>query len=112
MVVIWTEYARESAANVLDFVHKCWGDSMAMTVWSCVRNDASLLEHYPQLGSVYSVFKYKSQDIEIRELVVSKKNKLFYLVYGESVYILLLWDTRANPQKLKRLFASLIKKIL
>lgn len=112
MVVVWTDYARESAAHILEFVCKCWGDPMAMTVWESVQNDASLLGYYPQLGSVYSVFKYKSQDINIRELVVNKKNKLFYLVYGESVYILLLWDTRANPQKLKRLLASLSKKIL
>lgn len=32
MVVVWTDYARESAAYILEFVCKCWGDPMAMTV--------------------------------------------------------------------------------
>ncbi len=34
MVVVWTDYARESAAYILEFVCKCWGDPMAMTVYS------------------------------------------------------------------------------
>lgn len=110
MEIVWTESAKESAADIMAFVSKCWGNSMATAVWTRILKDVSLLERYPEIGQVYSIYKFKSQDVIIRELVVSKKNKIYYYINNDHLFIILLWDTRCNPKTLRKNLKSFLKK--
>ena len=101
MEIIWTDFAKERVLNLLLFIRKCWGDTIAATAWGNIQKDIALLENFPEIGQVY--LANKPLDIVIRELVVNKKNKIYYYIRNDKVYIVMAWDTRTNPKTLKRL---------
>lgn len=107
MEVIWTDFAKESVFDLLLFIRKCWGDTVAATVWEGIQKDVALLEHFPEIGQVHLI--NKRLGIVIRELVVDKKNKIYYYIQNDNVYIIMAWDTRKNPETLKLLFQQFLK---
>ncbi len=107
MEIVWTDFARESVLDLLLFIRKCWGDTIASVAWGDIQKDIALLENFPEIGPVYLV--NKQLDIVIRELVVNKKNKIYYYIRNDNVYIIVVWDTRKNPETLKYLFHQFLK---
>lgn len=107
MEIIWTDFAKESVLDLLLFIRKCWGDTIAATAWRNIQKDIALLENLPEIGQVY--LNNKQLDIVIRELVVNKKNKIYYYIRNDKVYIIMAWDTRTNPKTLIHLLQHFFK---
>ena len=107
MEIVWTDFARESVLDLLLFIRKCWGDTIASVACGDIQKDIALFENFPEIGPVYLV--NKQLDIVIRELVVNKKNKIYYYIRNDNVYIIVVWDTRKNPETLKYLFHQFLK---
>ncbi|MBC8617235.1 type II toxin-antitoxin system RelE/ParE family toxin [Parabacteroides faecis] len=53
MEIVWTDFARESVLDLLLFIRKCWGDTIASVAWGDIQKDIALLENFPEIGPVF-----------------------------------------------------------
>ena len=106
MEVVWTKYAIESLFSLLSFIESKWGKEKAYEVRIKIQKEVSLLEKHPQIGARFAEDIYLS---EIRSLLVKKKNKIFYTLIENKVYILLVWDVRQDPCVLETLLNQYLK---
>lgn len=107
MEVVWTKYAIESLFSLLSFIESKWGEEKAYEVRIQIQKEVSLLEKHPQIGA-----RFAEKDIylsEIRTLLVKKKNKIFYTLIENKVFILLVWDVRQDPSVLETLLNQYLK---
>lgn len=37
------------------------------------------------------------EEVDVRILLVNKRTKIFYFIYSEKVYIVMVWDVRRDP---------------
>ena len=107
MEIIWTKYAIESLFSLLSFVESKWGEEKAYEVRLQIQKEVSLLEEYPQIGVRFAEKGAYLSDI--RTLLVKKKNKIFYTLIENKVYILLVWDVRQDPSVLETLLNQYLK---
>lgn len=70
-----------------------------MDVRKLIQHDVSLLEQNPDLGKV--IPESESLSVKIRSLIIKRKNKVFYQLKDKKIYILLVWDTRKDPETLR-----------
>lgn len=70
-----------------------------MDVRKLIQHDVSLLEQNPGLGKV--IPECESLSVKIHALIIKRKNKVFYKLEGGKIYILLVWDTRKDPEALR-----------
>lgn len=94
--VVWTQRAQEDRKQIL----KYWLDRNKSSIYSRRLNSlfkqvVHLISNFPQIGKPTS-------DANARIKVV----KDYLVIYQETdtqIYILTIWDTRQNPEKLKEI---------
>lgn len=108
MEIVWTEYAIDSLFSLLSFVKSQWGEAKAYDVRIQIQKEVLLLEHYPLIGTCLG--EKTTSFAGIRTLIIKKKNKVFYSVKGNRVYIILVWDVRQDPKVLEALLNRYLNK--
>ncbi|WP_455637920.1 type II toxin-antitoxin system RelE/ParE family toxin [Parabacteroides sp.] len=98
MEVIWTPLSLKSLSELLRFVRKTWGDKKSFEVRKLIEHNVLLLENHPHLGKVLP--ETESKSVKIRSLIIKRKNRVFYKIEGEKIYIVLVWDVRKDPKTL------------
>ncbi|MDL2304769.1 type II toxin-antitoxin system RelE/ParE family toxin [Bacteroides sp. OttesenSCG-928-D19] len=103
MEVVWTELAKISFLDILKHIESTLGTKTAFDIRLLIEESIENLISFPQLGRVKQTI---SNEVEIRYLVV-KRSKIFYYISGSDIIIILIWDTRRNPETLKDILYSL-----
>lgn len=48
--------------------------------------------------------------VDVRVLVIKKKNKVYYTIKENKVYILVVWDVRQDPENLAVLLNQILER--
>lgn len=108
MEIKWTDLALETLEETLSFVNKKWSRRVVRKVRDGIYQEVVLLKDFPQKGK--SIIVSGLEAFDLRVLVINKRSKVFYLVFQERIYIVLVWDVRRNPEILKNRLALFLKR--
>ena len=91
--IIWTKNAAEDFRNIVEYLHNDWSERIAINFIETFYANIELIDKLPQIG--ISVEKYEN----VRRILITKHNVLYYIVSEEEIVLLDLFDTRQNPEK-------------
>ena len=92
--IFWAPKARITYFEILDYLDHHWGQKVVLEFIQRTEDILDLLSTYPKL------FQY-SPERKIYRCVLTKQIVLFYRIKQEQVELLLFWDARQKPEKLK-----------
>jgi plasmid stabilization system protein ParE len=93
--VKWTSTAKRSFANQIDYLEENWGKKEIRQFITRVDDKVDHLSKRPLICPVIDVKR------NIHRCVVVKQVSLFYRIKSTHIELLLFWDNRQNPSKLK-----------
>ncbi len=96
MEVNWSESALESYSNILDYIQIYFTESTAQRAALKLREYIDKLRYFPNLGKLI----FDTSKIGMIRCVFHKQNHIYYQI-TDKIEILLIWDGRQNPQRLK-----------
>ena len=91
--VSFTPEAEKDFETILNYIQINFGKDSANRFKKLVWNFTSLMEGFPEVGSM------EIRDKNIRGFVIHRRLKVFYRIKGGSVIVLKLFDTRQHPNK-------------
>ncbi|MES2426634.1 MAG: type II toxin-antitoxin system RelE/ParE family toxin [Bacteroidota bacterium] len=91
--VNFTKRADRDFENILDYIEDKFGTQATIHFKDLVIEFASLLQYFPEIGSLEQV------DKQIRGFVIHRRLKVFYRIKKDSIIVLRLFDTRQHPDK-------------
>ncbi len=95
--VKWNDKAEESLRQILDFYFVQNGSAeYSLKLYDEIIAGIEVLKKFPKAGKLIN---YK----DIYELVFAR-NSVFYRIEQSTIFILLVWDNRQNPEKLSKNF--------
>ena len=98
MKVIWSLQAKENLQNTSNYIRKEFGKISKQKFLDEVLHVAVLLESNPYLGLIEPLLD--EAPVEYRSIVVNHINKLVYYIHENTIEIVVLWDTRREPESL------------
>ena len=100
MKIIWTKRAYQSWLDAAKYIRQEFGQGALEKFQDNTHQWETVLESMPQSGIVEPLLKGMKK--EYRSIVIRKQNKLIYTIEKEHIKIDDLWDTRREPQQLKK----------
>lgn len=98
MVIKWTPLAVQSLRDIFDFYVPQTGHDKALQIVAALRDETRYLLIFPEMGRRESI---EGIDKGYRSII--KDNfKIYYTIQSKYILISLVWDTRRNPNLLKR----------
>ena len=91
--VVFAKRAEKDFENILKYIESKFGDQAGIHFKSLVLEFATILQSFPEIGSL------EVEDKNIRGSVIHHRLKVFYRIKKRRVIILRLFDTRQNPDK-------------
>ena len=92
--IIWTSKADQIYSEILKFyVQRNGSKTYSKKLNDEVKKLLLLLSNHPFLG--------KKIGLTNTRVLIKGNHKIFYKIYAEELVILLFWDSRQNPEKLK-----------
>ena len=79
--------------KVLTYLEKEWSNKIAAMFLVKVDRRIDLLSKQPYAGAASTKIK------NVRGLLITRHNKMYYKIKGKTVVILNMYDTRVNPKK-------------
>jgi len=93
--VYWTKAAEEKFSDIIDYLHKRWGDSSVRSFVRKAFGTIGIVAEFPELG----VLEYSST---LRSFLIVKQITLIYRVDGNRLIIVTFFDNRQNPLRRHR----------
>ena len=93
--IIWTDEAFKNLENIIAYLEKFWTEKEIRKFARLLDKQLLLIRKNPAL----SPFSKKSN--EIRKSVLTKQITLYYRIIETEIYLIALFDSRQNPDKLK-----------
>jgi addiction module RelE/StbE family toxin len=92
--IVWTKIAQEERKNIF----KYWNNRNKSTLYSkklqsLFKESLNLISQNPNIG--------KLTDIEGVRIKIVRDYLLYYQITSNKVYVLMVWDSRRNPDSLK-----------
>ena len=102
MVIKWSSLARQSLKEIYQFYLPNTGKEKARNIVNELKRETRYLLIFPEMGQKEPV------DIQIHNYryIVKGHYKIYYIVFPTYILIGPIWDTRQNPDSLKRLLNS------
>jgi len=91
----WTKTAAKNFDKVVDYLQNNWPEKVVIDFVNKTFNLLELLSHSPETG------KIQDKKRQIRGILITKHNKLFYRLDKNALIILQIFDTRKAPKKLR-----------
>ena len=91
----WTKTAAKNFHKTVDYLIENWPEAVVSGFIIRTEEMLILLSEHPQLGEI------QDADRDIRGILLTKHNKLFYRVDDRRLIVLKIFDTRQNPRKLR-----------
>ncbi|MDF9829403.1 type II toxin-antitoxin system RelE/ParE family toxin [Parabacteroides sp. PF5-6] len=96
--IIWTKDAKSTLHETLSYYRTRNGNSKySRKLYDAFKKDLLLVAQSPTIGG-------KTEKENIRYIIPHPDYMLFYQYDGKKVEVLVLWDCRQDPQKLKSYF--------
>lgn len=93
--VIWSFNAEEDYKKVIEYLRDEWSVTVAMNFIEKTERRLESLTVHPLLGIA------SEKDKNIRSVVLTKHNKLYYQITENTIEVLNIFDTRQSPDKNK-----------
>ncbi|HNW51195.1 MAG TPA: type II toxin-antitoxin system RelE/ParE family toxin [Prolixibacteraceae bacterium] len=93
--IIWAPEAEDDFSKILSYLNDKWEEKVALNFVNQVDDVLIQIKNNP---SQFPLF-LSSQNIH--RCVINKQNTIFYRIENHSIFILRLFDTRQNPDKLE-----------
>src|SRR5258707_15853872 len=91
--IIWNRRASDNFNSIIKYLQNEWGDKVTQNFVIRTYQIIGLLALNPEMGQVEHFEK------QIRGIVITKHNTLFYRIEGENIILLTFFDNRKHPQK-------------
>ena len=91
--IVYTQKARQTIAAVVDYVESQWSEKVASEFIFKLNRYINMLA----LGTLDGRVTAKKKDI--KTILITKHNRLYYRIKKDIIQIILLWDTRQNPAR-------------
>ena len=91
--IIYKKQFFKSLDKVLNYLELEWGHEIAVAFLVKIDKRTSLLKQQPFVGIASSNLK------NVRGILITKHNKLYYKVSNSQVIVLNMYDTRINPKR-------------
>lgn len=88
--IIWTKRANQKFNNIISYLEEEWSESVTEDFVRTTYNKIELLTEQPYLGSL------ENSELDIRGILISKHNRLFYRVVDDKVILINFFDTRSK----------------
>ena len=79
--------------KILVYLEKEWSHKVATDFLLKIDRRIELLSRQPAIGAPSTIIK------NVRGLLITRHNKIYYKIKGHKVIILNIYDTRMNPKK-------------
>ena len=79
--------------KVQTYLENEWGGKVARDFLKRIDSRIQMLKQYPNLGAASAKIS------GVRGLLITKHNVLFYIIKGNKIIVLNLYDTRSKPGK-------------
>lgn len=98
--VRWSTRANNTRISILKYGKEEFGLERANKLNDNIEKAVARLESFPRMGNIEPLLC--DLDKEYRSWVVHKHYKIIYVIYEaqDEIYIVDLWDTRQEPDKL------------
>lgn len=107
MEVVWSRLARDTFAEVLQFIEELFNRKAAQRAADSVVEYANLLGTFPRAGYVDDLLS--TEETEVR-LMNCRKSAIYYTIEDQTVVIVAIFDTRRNPAAIKEIIHSFLKE--
>jgi plasmid stabilization system protein ParE len=91
--VVLTPLAIINYEDIVAYLILNWGAIVAGNFITRFENLSELLSENP------AIFPFVNKDKEIRKCVLTKHNVLYFKEYSNSIKVLVIFDTRQDPEK-------------
>jgi plasmid stabilization system protein ParE len=91
--VSFSRKAETDFEDILNYIAIQFGEQSVVNFKKLVLDFATLLEQFPEIGSI------EIRNKNIRGFVVHRRLKVFYRINNNKVIVLRLFDTRQHPSK-------------
>lgn len=91
----WSEEAIDNLRNTIEYLQENWTIRELKVFSKKLDEQIELIRRKP------ATYKASKRLRGTRECVITKHNTLFYVFDETKIYIVILWDNRQNPKKLK-----------
>lgn len=91
--VRWTETAKLTLKETSHFIIELWNDKVNQNFLDQLEYRIGQLKLNPELGPAF-------ENSTVRRLVIHKTVSLFYTDNDEFIKLLVIWDTRSDPDQL------------
>lgn len=100
MQVIWTKEALATLKENVRYCQNTFGEQVAIRFYKSIKGNEPLLAANPLMGKEELTLQTREQ--VYRSLVVHQYFKIIYRIEAAVIYIVDLWDTRADPLSLSQ----------
>lgn len=91
--VVYKKSFYNKLSKLLFYLEKEWSKQVADDFLVKLDKRISVLKEQPFIGSPSQKVK------DVRGILITRHNKLFYKVSGNSIVVLSMYDTRMNPKR-------------
>lgn len=91
--IIWTKNAVADYNKVINYLIKNWPEKVAINLKETTQSKLKVLAKYPLTGIA------SQKIIDVRSILLTKHNRLYYRVKNNFIEKLRVFDTRQNPMK-------------
>lgn len=91
----WNKRAKDNFDKILEYLELSFGQQTAKVFAKRSYIIIEQLSEYPELGSL------EVENKQIRGILITKHNRLFYRITESEIVLLSFFDTRQNPMKRK-----------
>ncbi len=79
---------------IVDYLNSKWSEKTSKKFLNKLKENIDLIQINPELFPI-------SEFEELRKCVVSKQTTIFFIIEKNKIYIVSVFDTRQNPNKIK-----------
>ena len=91
--VHWSKRAANDYARISKYLEENWTKKEVISFSDKIELDLKMLLSRPEIG--------RSIKKDVRRLVTSKHNSIYYKIANDGIYLITIFDNRQNPKKLK-----------
>lgn len=105
MDINWSQLAKLSLSNILYYIESNFNWLLANFIKDKIVAFTNSLVDKPRIGTIVEEF---SEYGEVRR-VLYKKNRIYYLIDDDSIIVIIVWDGRQDPNKVRTLIEQYLR---
>ena len=96
MRVLWSESAKTSLADVLDYTLEHFGPRQVTVLTRQIKSTIAKIETFPESSPIE--YLLKDAPFQYRSALVIKQIKIVYRLEGDAIYITFVWNVLQSPK--------------